>query len=434
MNFTEQYQAKRTTAEKIASLLNSGMVLESELALSAPPAILAAMEKRIMEEGLTGIDYYCSLDVMPLTFFLEPEKVGKVRVISWFSGAYSKKAISRGQIEVLPNDLYDCPRLILGYINPDIFVAAVSPMDKHGYFSFGATADCIETILKKAKHICLEVNENMPRAVNAPIIHISRVDALCENHVPLPVIPPSTPDEVSIAIGNMIAEEVPDGATIQLGIGAIPDVVGMALKSKRHLGIHTEMITDSMIELIECGAVDNSLKPIHTGKSVTTFAFGSKRIYDYIDDNPAVKVLPVAEVNDPAIIARHPNFISVNTGLEIDFYGQVSSESIGTTYISGTGGQLDYVQGAVRSQGGKSFLAFPSTAKNGTISKIKPVLTPGSVVTTSKNDVDYIATEYGIAKLRGKTVSKRAQALISIAHPDFRDELTYAAKKQNIII
>jgi len=293
MNFMEQYQDKLTSAKKIASLLQSGMIVESDLALSAPPAILTAMAKRIAENGLTGIEYYCSLDLMPLSFFLEPEKIGKIRVISWFSGAYSKKAINRGQIEVFPNDLWDSYRLVWSFMNPDMFVATVSPMDKHGYFSFGTTASCIETILKKAKHVYLEVNENMPRAINAPLIHISQTDALCENHVPLPVFPPSEPDAVSVAIGNIIAEEVPDGATIQLGIGAIPDAVGRALKSKRHLGIHTELFADSMVELIECGAVDNSLKPIHTGKSVTTFAFGSKRIYDYIDDNPAMKILPV---------------------------------------------------------------------------------------------------------------------------------------------
>jgi len=200
------------------------------------------------------------------------------------------------------------------------------------------------------------------------------------------------------------------------------------------LGIHTEMFTDSMVELIECGAVDNSCKPIHTGYSVATFAFGSKKIYDYIHNNPAIKILPAAEVNHPMVIGQHPNFMSINSALEVDLYGQVCAESIGTYHVSGTGGQVDYVRGAAYSRGGKSFIAFSSTAKNGTVSRIKPILTPGAIVTTSKNDVDYIATEYGLAKLRGKTLSQRAKALISIAHPDFRDELRYEAKKQNILI
>ena len=245
---------------------------------------------------------------------------------------------------------------------------------------------------------------------------------------------PSKLDDVSITIGNLIADEIPNGATIQLGIGSIPDAVGMALKSKHDLGIHTEMFTDSMVELLECGAANNLRKPIHRGRSVTTFALGSKRMYDYIDNNPAIEILPVDYVNNPSTIALHPNFISINGALEVDFFGQVCAESVGTYHISGTGGQVDYVRGAVQSKGGKSFIAFPSTAKNGTISRIKPILSPGAIVTTSKNVVDHIVTEYGIAKLRGRTLSQRTKALIAIAHPKFRDELTFAAKKHKIII
>ena len=240
-------------------------------------------------------------------------------------------------------------------------------------------------------------------------------------------------DEVSARIGGAIAAEVPDGATLQLGIGAVPDAVGMALKDKHDLGIHTELFTDSMMELIECGAVTNARKPIHRGKSVATFAFGSKRIYNYVDDNPAIEILPVDYVNDPKVIARHPDFISVNAAVEVDFFGQVCAESVGTRHVSGTGGQVDYVRGAVESDGGKSFIAFPSTAKGGEVSRIRPTLTPGSIVTTSKNDVDCIVTEYGIARLRGRTLSQRTRALIAVAHPKFRDELTFEAKKAGIL-
>ena len=208
----------------------------------------------------------------------------------------------------------------------------------------------------------------------------------------------------------------------------------MALRSKHHLGIHTEMLTDSMIELLECGAADNSCKPIHRGKTVAAFAVGSRKMYDYIDDNPAVEIRVVDYVNDPAVICQHPNFISVNAGLQVDFYGQVCAESFGCRHYSGTGGQTDYAQGAVRSKGGKSFIAFPSTAKGGEVSRIVPFLTPGAQVSTSKNDVDNIVTEFGVARLRGRTLSQRTKALIAIAHPKFREELTFAAKKQNIII
>ena len=210
--------------------------------------------------------------------------------------------------------------------------------------------------------------------------------------------------------------------------------MGLALKTKRGLGIHTELFTDSMVELIECGAVTNLRKPINKGRSVATYAIGSQRVYDYINDNPSVMILPVDYVNEPKIIALHPNFISVNAAIEVDFYGQVCAESVGTRHISGAGGQVDYVRGAVESNGGKSFIAFPSTTDGGKVSRIVPTLKSGAIVTTSKNDVDRVVTEYGIAELRGRTLSQRTKALISVAHPKFRDELTFSAKKENIII
>jgi len=233
----------------------------------------------------------------------------------------------------------------------------------------------------------------------------------------------------------MIAEEIPNGATLQLGIGAVPEAVGLALRQNKHdMGIHTELFTESMVDMIESGVVTNQLKPIHRGKSVATLVLGTKRTYNFINDNPAFLMLPVDYVNDPNVIAQHPNFISVNAALEVDFYGQVCAESMGTKHMSGSGGQADYVRGAVQSKGGKSFIAFPSTAKGGTVSRIAPTLSKGALVTTSKNDVDYIVTEYGVAKLRGKTLSQRTKALISIAHPNFRDELTSAAKQLGILI
>ena len=307
-------------------------------------------------------------------------------------------------------------------------------MDKHGYFSLSTTSSYSQAMLSKAKRVFVEVNKYQPRAVCGMQIHVSQVDAIVEHDAPLPELPPVKLDEVSLTIGNLIAEQIPDGACIQLGIGAIPDATGMALKTKHDLGIHTEMFTDSMVELIACGAVNNSKKQIHPGKSVTTFAYGSKRIYDYIDDNPAIEILPVDYVNDPNVICQNDNVISINAALEVDLWGQVCAESVGTKHMSGSGGQIDYVRGACQSRGGKSFIAFSSTAKNGTISKIKPILTPGAVCTTSKNDVDCIVTEYGIARLRGRSLSERAKQLIAIAHPDFRDELTFEARKRGIMI
>jgi acyl-CoA hydrolase len=432
-NFEKLYQEKRTTPEHAAELVSDDAVCATDIGLAHSSLFYGALADRIRKKDLSNITQHNILDVDEYPYFTEQLAAG-YHSVSWFSGAFARKAINRGLADVMPCYYGDYPSLFREYIKPDVFIGAVSPMDKHGYFSTGCSSSTTDALLQSARTILLEVNPNMPRSLTSPQIHISQVTALWENDVPLFCLPPTQIDEVSAKIGGYIAEEIPDGATLQLGIGAVPDAVGMALKDKRHLGIHSEMFTDSMMDLIECGAVDNSLKPIHTGKTVATFAIGSRRMYDYIDDNPAVEMLPVDYTNNPAVVAQHPNFISVNAAVEVDFYGQVCAESLGTRHISGTGGQSDFVRGAVRSKGGKSFIAFPSTAKDGTISRIMPTLTLGASVSTSKNDVDCIVTEYGIAKLRGRTLSQRTKALIGIAHPKFRDALMFQAKKQNILI
>ena len=433
LDFRQLYQEKLTTPAKAAELLRDGTVCASDIALSHSAAFYDAVAQRIHKKSLFNITQHSLLDIAAFPFFDE-QLAGTYHGVSWFSSAAARKAIGQGAADVMPAYYRDIPALLRDHVQPDVFVGVVSPMDRHGYFSTGCAGSISQAILSGAHQIFLEVNPNMPRSLTAPMIHISQVTALWENAAPLYCLPPTKIDDVSARIGSYIAEEVPDGATLQLGIGAIPDAVGVALQDKRHLGLHTEMFTDSMMQLIDCGAVDNSAKPLHTGKTVAAFAVGSRRMYDYIDDNPAVEMRPVDYVNDPATIARHPNFISVNAALEVDFYGQVCAESLGTYHISGTGGQSDFVRGATQAKGGKSFIAFSSTAKDGTVSRITPILTPGAQVSTSKNDVDCIVTEYGIAKLRGRPLSQRARALIAIAHPAFRDQLAFQAKKQNIII
>lgn len=434
MDYQELYQKKLGTPDEAAALVESGMYIQSDIALSAPPAILMALDRRAQRGDLRNAHLSSSLLLYPLSCYSDPETAARLRPISTFSDALARKAVNAGLADVLPNCYADCGALIRDYRPLNVFIAAVSPMDEHGYFSFGCSTSVIPTMIDKADLVLLEVNRYMPRAVNAPQIHISEVTALCENDMPLPVLPDAKLDEVSTAIGGMIAEEIPNGATLQIGVGSIPDAVGTVLRDKHGLGIHTEMLTTSLVDLVECGAADNRNKPLHRGFTVASFALGAQRVYDFIHNNPSVKMLHADEVIDPNVIARHPNFISVNGALEVDFWGQVSAESMGTRHISGTGGQLDFVRGAIRSSGGKSFIAFTSTAQNGTVSRINPTLAPGSIVTTGKNEVDYIATEYGVAKLRGATLWNRTKALISIAHPKFRDELTYAAKKQNIIV
>ena len=431
--YQELYHEKLTTVEGAAAQLCSGDVCGSDIALAHPEQFYDAIAERIHRGGLKDITQHSLLDMGSRPFFTE-ELSREYHGVSWFSGVAARKAINQGLADVMPAYYRDIPSLFRQHVKPGVYIGVVSPMDKHGYFSVGCDSSITPALLETAEKIFIEVNSCMPRSLSSPQIHISQVTALWENNHPLRTLPPTQIDEVSARIGQYIADEIPDGATLQLGIGAIPDAVGMALKDKRHLGIHTEMFTDSMMSLIECGAVDNSQKPLHTGKTVATFAVGSQRMYDYIDDNPAVEMLPVDYVNDPAVIARHPNFISVNAALEVDFFGQVCAESIGTLHVSGTGGQSDYVRGATQSLGGKSFIAFASTAKNGTVSRITATLTPGALISTSKNDVDNVVTEYGIARLRGRTLSQRAKALIAIAHPDFREELTRQARAQNIII
>lgn len=433
MDHQQAYREKLRTPQEIAAQVASGWNCCSDIAVAIPPALMSAVGERAVRGEFQGVTWNTMLDLAPLSI-LTPEAAAAVTPVSWFSGTGLRAAVNEGRGDLMPCYYRDAPSLFTRCMEVDAVFACVSPMDKHGYFSTGCSASYSEAILGKAKRIYLEVNPNMPRALSGPLIHISQVTALCEHASPLPVLPSPRPDSVSRAIGGYIAQEVPDGATLQLGIGAVPEAVGAALRDKRDLGIHTELLTDGMVELIECGAVTNLRKPLHRGKTVATLAFGSQRIYDFIDDNPAVQMLPVDYVNDPAVIARHPSFISVNAALEVDFFGQVCAESMGTRHISGTGGQADYVRGAVCSPGGKSFIAFPSTAKNGTVSRIVPTLSPGSIVTTGKNDVDYIVTEYGLARLRGRTLSQRVRALIQIAHPRFRDELTFAAKKRMILI
>ena len=232
----------------------------------------------------------------------------------------------------------------------------------------------------------------------------------------------------------MIADEVPNGATLQLGIGGVPNAVGVLLRDKKDLGLHTEMFTDSMVDLLECGAVTNMKKPINVGKTIATLAWGTKKMYEYMDDNPAFEMHPVDYTNNPYVIGQHDNFISVNACVEIDLFGQVCAESLGTLHYSGSGVQVDFVRGANLSKGGKGFIAMTSTAKNGTVSKVKPVLTPGSIVTTSKNEVDFLVTENNIVRLKGRTASERAKMIISLAAPEFRDELLFEAKKMNLIV
>ena len=432
--FQEMYQAKRKSPEEVAMYVKSGDVCACPTGLEEPTAICEAVAARAMRGELTGVVHHATLSVKGGPF-MKPELKGKYDYVSWFTGGPGRKGIQEGIHTYIPNNYSTIPGLWRD-VQPrlDVFYAEVSPMDKHGYFSCPMAGAEVVAMREKASIILLDVNDQMPRVMGDCLIHISQVTALCESSRPLLVLnnPPLSDDDKKI--GQMIADEVCDGATLQLGIGGIPNAVGVLLKDKKDLGLHTEMFADSMVDLLECGAVTNMKKPIHVGKTVATLAWGSKKMYDFMDDNPAFEMYPVSYINNPAVIAQHDNFVSVNSCVEVDLFGQICSESIGTKHYSGSGGQLDFVRGANMSKGGKGFIAMLSTTKGGTISKIKPILTPGSIVTTPRNEVDFLVTENGIVRLKGQTASQRAKMIISLAAPQFREELEYEAKKMNLII
>ena len=434
MNYRELYKSKLVSIEQAAERVESGWVIGMDAAASQADGIVSALCKAAPSMGLKGVKIHTMLDCYPYDFYATNALDGIINGVSWFSSAGAKKAVAEGYGDYIPNYYRDCPGIMRNYYHYDAYFASVSPMDENGNFSLATTSSYSEAMIEKSDRIFLEVNEFQPYVPGGLLININDVELVAENSHALPVLPQAKLDETSITIGNIIAEQIPDGACIQLGIGAIPDAVGNALKSKHDLGIHTEMFTDSMVELINCGAVTNTRKQTHIGKTVTTFAFGSQRIYDFLNNNDDILILPVDYVNDPNVICRNDNVISINSCVAVDFYGQVCSESIGPRHLSGSGGQVDYVRGATQSKGGKSFIAFESTTKGGTISKISASLAEGAVVTTSKNDVDYIVTEYGLAHMRGESLSSRVRNLIAIAHPDFRDELMFEAKKRGIII
>ncbi|MGI5977047.1 MAG: acetyl-CoA hydrolase/transferase family protein [Candidatus Limivicinus sp.] len=433
-DFKKLYSSKLMTADEVASQVENGWLIGMDASASQPEILTKALAKRAYADEIKGVKVHTMLDSYPFEFYADKALDGKINGYSWFSSAGSRKAINGGWADFIPAYYRDIPRYMDAFYDYDAFFVEVSPMDKHGYFSLSTVASNSRALLDKSKRIYVVVNERQPRAVCGLQVHVSDVAGIVEDNHELPEVTPPVLDEVSVTIGNLIAEQIPDGACIQLGVGAIPDATGMALKNKHDLGIHTEMFTNSMVDLLECGAVNNSRKQIYRGKTVATFAFGSRKMYDFIDDNPSFILLPVEQGNDPALICRNDNMISINSAVEVDLWGQVCAETIGTKHLSGSGGQIDYVRGACQSRGGKSFIAFTSTAKNGTISKIQSCLGSGAVCTTSKNDVDYIVTEYGIAHLRGESLGSRAKQLISIAHPDFRDQLTFEAKKRGMLI
>ncbi|WP_040156911.1 acetyl-CoA hydrolase/transferase family protein [Mobilicoccus massiliensis] len=431
MTAQDQYAAKRREAGEAIDLVEDGSTVVVPTGVGEPPTILEAISEhrtRFRDVKISQI-----LPLRPYAYFDE-QTAENVRHRSYFVGGPSRPGAQAGWIDYHPSYFSEMPALFReGLLPSDVVVAMASPMDKHGYFSLGLAPDYTMAAIEKARTVILEVNPNVPYAYGHCHIHVDRVDAVVEDERPLLEVGLPAIGPVQEAIAGYVADLIPDGATLQIGYGGIPDAVVMQLLEKRDLGIHTEMIGDGILSLVEAGAVTNLRKNLAPGSMMATFALGSRRLYDYMDHNPALEMHPVDITNDPYLAGAHDNLHSINGTMQIDLLGQCGSESLGTKPYSGTGGQSDFVRASNRSKGGKAFIVLPATAKNDTISRIVPTLTPGTHVSTSKNDINYVVTEFGVAQLRGKTNRQRAQALIDIAHPDFRAELTEQAQKLRIL-
>lgn len=442
MDYQKLYNERKRTPQEALELIQDTDYVFSAQAAGEPEAILDHLQ-HLKNTGVKDVVLNTCLPLKPYPAFHDPELEGILSHNGWFFNADLRKANKEGFVSAIPQSSTSILRkrtqrnAYEGRRN--VVLATVSPMDEFGYLSLSVSAIYEMDLIKMGALTILEVNSNYPRTFGDTQVHISQVDALVESDRPIPEAKILPYTEKDAAIGKYIADLVEDGSTIQLGIGNIPNAVAHELKSKKHLGIHTEMFTETMVDLIEAGAVDNSAKGLYDGYSVCSFTLGSKRLYNFLHNNPSVLFKSCTFTNDPYTIGRNRKFVSINASLAMDLTGQAASESIGPRQFSGTGGQSETVKGAQMSEGGKSFLAFHSTYTkkdaegNETMhSKIVPVLAPGSAVTTSRNDVDYVVTEYGVAWLRGLNIRDRVDALIKIAHPDFRDQLREDAKKYRI--
>lgn len=432
----EMYKQKLLAAEEAAMLFKDGDTVVAPLSNGQPTGLVNAVAKRLLAGELIDITYVSGVDIRWFDIYT-PELKGKVLIDTGFVGPATRHWVGEGIFTYTPCRLGETVDMVLRCRTVNAVVMVVSPMDKHGFFSTGCNVDWAWESAKKAQvPIIVEVNQNMPRTFGSNHLHISEVAAVVENHVPLvelPDIPITKEDE---AIGNYIAEMIKDGSCIQIGIGGMPNAIANFLMGRKDLGVHSEMLTDSMVDLYYAGAITCAKKNFMPYKWIGSFALGTKKLYDFIDDNPMVEMHSTRFVNDPMVIGMNDNMVSVNATMEVDLTGQCASESISFRQYTGTGGQLDFVQGAWRSKGGMSFLTLYSTYtdKNGVVhSKIVPHLSPGLFTTVSRTDVQYVVTEYGVAFLKGQNLRTRVRELIRIAHPDFRDWLEFEARKLNYI-
>ena len=430
MDWKTYYQERLTTADEAVKLIkdNENVVFAHDV--GEPTALVNAMVRNAANYKNVEINHMVSLGEGA---YARPEYAENFHINLWFLGGPVRKCVAEGRGEFTPVYFHEIPGMMRdGTIKVDTVMIMVTPPDENGKMSTGVSGDYTMQAIKSAKNVIAQVNDQMPYTYGDGILDVTDVDVFVEHSQSLPTLAAANIGEIERQIGKNCASIIEDGSCLQLGIGSIPDAVCRELVNKKHLGLHSEMLGDGVVALYEAGALDNSMKQIDTGKLVFSFIMGSKKLYDFCDKNEDCLLKVVDYANDPRIISQNDKVVSINSGIAVDFYGQVAADTIGYMQFSGVGGQVDFVRGSAWSKGGKSIIAMPSVTekKDGTrISKITPLLSEGSVVTTSRHDVDYIATEYGIVRLKGLSTRKRAEALISIAHPDFREELEAAYEK-----
>ena len=433
--FLGDYRAKVTTAEAAMAQVADGSTLAMGLSPSQPPALLRALADRARRKNINGVKVYYSLSGRHLrNTILRFEHLRRFEPYCLFFGATERELAARARAEgrgkiinYVPNFFYELDRCIPEHRTVDTFVTTVAPMDDEGNFSFGTNSDYSCVLSRCSTRIIVEVNKHMPAVRGPAHLHVSEVDAIVENDTPLEEFPVAAAKELDPLIAHNVVELIPDGATLQMGIGSLPSVVCSVLDRHNDLGIHTELLSPPMATLMTRGNVNNRCKKLDTGKTVFTFALGDKALYEYMDRNPAIEGRPVSYVNDPRVIAEQDRFVSINSTLEIDLTGQCNSEFLNAYQYSGAGGQVDFVRGAYASRDGKSFMVLSSTAADGAVSRIVPRLR--GPVTTSRMDVHWVVTEHGAVCLKGKSEAERAEALISIAAPHFRDQLRFEAAR-----
>jgi len=421
MSWKIEYMKKLRTPDEALRCVHSGMRVYIQPGCAEPETLVEALMRRAPDVEDVEIVHMMTFGAAP---YVAPDMVGHFRHNAMFIGGNVREAINDGRADYTPIYLSDIEELFeSGAMPVDVALIEVSPPDAHGFCSFGVGVDTTLTAAKCAGYVVAQVNDQMPRTYGDSFIHVTDIDAVVESSRPLCAKNESKISDIHVAIARNVASLIEDGAVLQTGIGGIPDAVLPFLMDRKDLGVHSELVSEGVIPLIEAGVINGARKNFKPRKIILGFALGTKKLFDFVDNNPIFEFHPTCYTNDPLLIARNDNMVAINSALQVDLTGQVCSDSIGTFFYSGIGGQVDFLRGASHSKGGRPIIALPATAKNGTVSRIAPMLSPGAGVVTSRGLIRYVVTEFGVAYLHGKSIRERAKALIEIAHPKFRDEL-----------